>query len=50
MKRFVTLNPAKLLEASFAPVVIVLLSLYMWWTSPVFMTSINITNILGLHV
>ena len=46
MKRFVTLNPAKLLEASFAPVVIVLLTLYMWWTSPVFMTTINITNIL----
>lgn len=46
MKRFVTLNPARLLEASFAPVVIVLLTLYMWWTSPVFMTTINITNIL----
>lgn len=46
MKRFTTLNPFKLLEASFAPVVIVLLTLYMWWTSPVFMTTVNITNIL----
>lgn len=46
MKRLFSTNPLRLLEASFAPVVIVLLTLYMWWTSPVFMTSINITNIL----
>ncbi|MEN9822277.1 MAG: hypothetical protein RLZ04_703 [Actinomycetota bacterium] len=46
MKKFFDTNPAKLLEASFAPVVIVLLTIYMWLTSPVFMTNINITNIL----
>lgn len=46
MKRFDGFSPTKLLEASFAPVVIVLLTLYMWWSSPVFMTSVNITNIL----
>ncbi len=46
MKRLSGLNLGKMLEASFSPVVIVLLTIYMWWTSPVFMTSINITNIL----
>ena len=46
MAKRLDLHPSKLLEASFAPVVIVALTLYMWWTSPVFMTTINLTNIL----
>lgn len=46
MKRLITPDIGKVLEASFAPLGIVLLSIYMWITSPVFMTSINITNIM----
>jgi ribose transport system permease protein len=34
------------LESSFAPVVIGVLIVYMWITSPVFMTVVNLTNIL----
>lgn len=46
MNRFSRPNLGKALDASFAPIVIVALTLYMWLTSPVFMTQVNITNIL----
>jgi ribose transport system permease protein len=40
------INFRKYLDSSFAPVVVCLLVVYMWLTSPVFMTVNNWTNIL----
>lgn len=36
----------KSLDSSFAPVVIVILFVYMWLSSPVFMTAVNLKNVL----